>query len=118
MCATALRAGSRSLQGGVADDVIFPIRIVGPSEMGLLHCYGDPYSRVDVSIEGRGGGVSDFTTIEGRSQNFSIFRSSLDQKEAIGAVFRSMHPPRAILEPRRVRWTLIPGSTLGHQPFS
>ena len=35
MCATALRAGSRSL-GGVADDVIFPIRVVGPSKMGLL----------------------------------------------------------------------------------
>ena len=39
MCVTALRAGSRSFRG-VADDVIFPIRVVGlrvgPSEMGLL----------------------------------------------------------------------------------
>ena len=36
MCATALRAGSRSFRVGVADDVIFPIRVDGPSEMGLL----------------------------------------------------------------------------------
>ena len=61
----------------------------------------------------RGGGVSDFTPIEGRSQTSVFFRSPLDQKEAIGVVFRSMHPPQAILEPRRVRVTLIPGSTLG-----
>ena len=59
-----------------------------------------------------GGGVSDFTTIEGRSQTSVFFRSPLDQKEAIGVVFRSMDPPQAILEPRRVRVTLIPGSTL------
>ena len=59
-----------------------------------------------------GGGVSDFTTIEGRSQTSVFFRSPLDQKEAIGVVFRSMDPPQAILAPRRVRVTLIPGSTL------
>ena len=41
---------------------------------------------------GGGGGVSDFTTIEGRSQTSVFFRSSLDQKEAIGVVFRSMDP--------------------------
>ena len=51
-----------------------------------------PLSRVDVSIEGGGGGVPDFTTIEGRSQTSVFFRSPLDQKEAIGVVFRSMHP--------------------------
>ena len=28
----------KELPGGVADDVIFPIRVVGPSEMGLLRC--------------------------------------------------------------------------------
>ena len=50
---------------------------------------------VDVSIEG-GGGVSDFTTIEGRSQTSVFFRSPLDQKEAIGVVFRWMDPPQAI----------------------
>ena len=61
---------------------------------------------------GGGGGVSDFTTIEGRSQTSVFFRSPLDQKEAIGVVFRSMDPPQAILEPHRVRVTLIPGSTL------
>ena len=60
-----------------------------------------------------GGGVSDFATIEGRSQTSVFFRSPLDQKEAIGVVFRSMDPPQSILEPRRVRVTLIPGSTLG-----
>ena len=65
----------------------------------------------------RGGGVSDFTTIEGRSQTSVFFRSPLDQKEAIGVVFRSMDPPQAILEPRRVRVTLIPGSTLLVLPF-
>ena len=59
-----------------------------------------------------GGGVSDFTTIERRSQTSVFFRSPLDQKEAIGVVFRWMHHPQAILEPRRVRVTLIPGSTL------
>ena len=63
----------------------------------------------------RGGGVSDFTTIEGRSQTSVFFRSPLDQKEAIGVVFRSMDPPQAILEPHRVRVTLIPGSTLKSQ---
>ena len=41
-----------------------------------------------------GGGVSDFTTIEGRSQISVFFRSPLDQKEAIGVVFRSMDPLR------------------------
>ena len=41
-----------------------------------------------------GGGVSDFTTIEGRSQTSVFFRSPLDQKEAIGVVFRSMDPLR------------------------
>ena len=61
---------------------------------------------------GGGGGVSDFTTIEGRSQTSVFFRSPLDQKEAIGVVFRSMDPFQAILEPRRVRVTLTPGSTL------
>ena len=60
----------------------------------------------------RSRGVSDFTTIEGRNQTSVFFRSPLDQKEAIGVVFRSMDPPQAILEPRRVRVTLIPGSTL------
>ena len=40
------------------------------------------------------GGVSDFTTIEGRSQASVFFRSPLDQKEAIGVVFRSMDPLR------------------------
>ena len=40
----------------------------------------------------RGGGVSDFTTIEGRRQTSVFFRSPLDQKEAIGVVFRSMDP--------------------------
>ena len=63
-------------------------------------------------IDRGGGGGSDFTTIEGRSQTSVFFRSPLDQQEAIGVVFRSMHPPQAILEPRRVRVTLIPGSTL------
>ena len=58
------------------------------------------------------GGVSDFTTIEGRSQTSVFFRNPLDQKEAIGVVFRSMDPLRRFLEPRRVRVTLIPGSTL------
>ena len=36
ICTTALRAGSRSFRVGVAEDVIFPIRVVGPSEMDLL----------------------------------------------------------------------------------
>ena len=67
---------------------------------------------------GGGGGVSDFTTIEGRSQTSVFFRSPLDQKEAIGVVFRSMDPPQAILEPRRVRVTLIPGSTLPLDKFA
>ena len=60
----------------------------------------------------RGGGSIGFYTNRGEEPNFSIFRSPLDQKEAIGVVFRSMDPPQAILEPRRVRVTLIPGSTL------
>ena len=37
MCATALRAGSRSFRAGSRmTSLIFPIRVVGPSEMGLL----------------------------------------------------------------------------------
>ena len=62
-----------------------------------------------------GGGVSDFTATEGRSHTSLFFRSPLDQKEAIGVVFRSMDPPQAILEPRRVRVTLNPGSTLPYR---
>ena len=84
--------------------------------MGTVLCTHKRYFATVTLIPGRcfdrGGGVSDFTTNEGRSQTSVFFRSPLDQKEAIGVVFRSMHPLQAILEPRRVRVTLIPGSTL------
>ena len=42
----------------------------------------------------RSGGVSDFTTIERKSQTSVSFPSPLDQKEAIGVVFKSMQPLR------------------------
>ena len=81
-----------------------------------LFSYGDPYSG---SMFSGSRGVSDFTTItEGRSETSVFFRSPLDQKEAIDVVFRSVHPPQAILEPRRVRWTLIPGFAPGHSEIS
>ena len=84
-------------------------RVYGIVYSETRFCYGDPYSG---SMFRSRGGVSDFTTIEGRSQTSVFFRSPLDQKEAIGVVSRSMDPPQAILESRRVRVTLIPGSTL------
>ena len=62
---------------------------------------------------GGGGGIGFYNNRE-EEPNFCIFPESLDQKEAIGVVFRSMDHPQAILEPRRVRVTLIPGSTLYH----
>ena len=59
---------------------------------------------------GRGGGGIGFFNNREEEPNFSIFQSSLDQKKAIGVVFRSTPPPppaRAILEPRRVFRVLL-----------
>ena len=92
-------------------------RLAPPLSVGTVLCTHKRDFATVTLIQGGcfdrgGGGVSDFTTIEGRSQTSVFFRSPLDQKEVIGVVFRSMDPPQAISEPRRVRVTLIPGSTL------
>ena len=64
--------------------------------------YGDLYSGLEVSIKGvcvcvcvcvcGGGGGVGFATTEWRSFTSVFLRSPLDQKEAIGVAFRSMHP--------------------------
>ena len=67
---------------------------------GLKANFYEPY--VDMPSRGRcfdrggGGGVSYFTTIEGRSQTSVFFRSPLDQKEAIGVFFRPKDPLRRL----------------------
>ena len=55
-----------------------------------------PLFWVDVFDQGGGGGGGGIAFYNNREeeQNFSIFRSPLDQKEAIGVVLRSMHPIR------------------------
>ena len=67
-----------------------------------------PLFRVDVSIE---GGIG-FYNNRGEEPNFSIFPESLGPKGSDWCSFQVDGPPRAILEPRRLRVTLIPGSTL------
>ena len=70
-----------------------------------------PLFRVDVSIEG-GGGIG-FYNNWGEEPNFSIFPESLGPKGSDLCSFQADGPPlTATLEPRRVRVTLIPGSTL------
>ena len=69
-----------------------------------------PLFRVDVSIEG-GGGIG-FYNNRGEEPNFSIFPESRGPKGSDWCSFQVDAPPQAILEPRRVRVTLIPGSTL------
>ena len=64
-----------------------------------------------------GGGYRILQQSRGGAKLQHFFRSPLDQKEAIGVVFRSMDPHQAILEPRRVRVTLILGSTLPFEAF-
>ena len=60
----------------------------------------------------RGGGGIGFYNNRGEESNFSIFPESLGPKESDWRSFQVDAPPQAILEPRRVRVTLIPGSTL------
>ena len=65
----------------------------------------------------RGGGIG-FYNNRGEEPNFSIFPESLGPKGSDWCSFQIDGPPQAILEPRRVRVTLIPGSTLGGSGFS
>ena len=60
---------------------------------------------------GGGGGIG-FYNNRGEEPNFSIFPESLGPKGSDWCSFQVDGPPQAILEPRRVRVTLIPGSTL------
>ena len=60
----------------------------------------------------RGGGGIGFYNNRGEEPNFSIFPESLGPKGSDWCSFQVDGPPQAILEPRRVRVTLIPGSTL------
>ena len=59
-----------------------------------------------------GGGGIGFYNNRGEEPNYSIFRSPVDQKESDWCSFKVDGPPQTILEPRRVRVTLILGSTL------
>ena len=61
--------------------------------------------------QGGGGGIG-FYNNQGEEPNFSIFPESLGPKGSDWCSFQVDGPPQAILEPRRVRVTLIPGSTL------
>ena len=61
---------------------------------------------------GGGGGGIGFYNNRGEEPNFSIFPESLGPKGSDWCSFQVDGPPQAILEPRRVRVTLIPGSTL------
>ena len=61
---------------------------------------------------GGGGGGIGFYNNRGEEPNFSIFPESLGPKGSDWCSFQVDAPPQAILEPRRVRVTLIPGSTL------
>ena len=63
----------------------------------------------------RGGGIG-FYNNRGEEPNFSIFPESLGPKGSDWCSFQVDAPPQAILEPRKVRVTLIPGSTL-HEVF-
>ena len=72
-----------------------------PLSVGTVTCTHKRDFATVTLIPGRcldrgGGGVSDFTTIEERSKTSVFFRSPLDQKEAIGVVFRSMDPLRRV----------------------
>ena len=60
----------------------------------------------------RGGGGIGFYNNRGEEPNFSIFPESLGPKGSDWCSFQVDGPPQAILEPCRVRVTLIPGSTL------
>ena len=59
----------------------------------------------------RYGGIG-FYNNRGEEPNFSIFPESLGPKGSDWCSFQVDGPPQAIFEPRRVRVTLIPGSTL------
>ena len=63
------------------------------------------------SIEGGGGGDRIYSNGE-EEPNFSSFPESLGRKGSDRCGFQVDAPSQGILEPRRVRWTLIPGSTL------
>ena len=67
---------------------------------------------------GGGGGIG-FYNNRGEEPNFNIFPESLGPKRSDWCSFQVEGPPQAILEPRRVRVTLIPGSALGvlYSPF-
>ena len=58
-----------------------------------------------------GGGIGFYKNQE-EERNFSIFPESLGPKGSVWCGFQVDAPSQAILEPRRFRWTLIPGSTL------
>ena len=60
---------------------------------------------------GGGGGYRIFQQSRGGAK-LSIFPESLGPKGSDWCSFQVDEPPQAILEPRRVRWTLILGSTL------
>ena len=74
-------------------------------------CYGDTCSGSMCSKNGGGGGYR--VLQQSRGDKLQCSPESLEPiKNTIGVVFRSMHPPQAVLEPCQVTLALIPGSTL------